>query len=177
GDEGDAVAESLVVALKPRHLLTARYTPGRPELEVNGLVTVELRQVDRLSIDRLERDVGAGKAEERSPRRLGTTLSRLVTLRASVGRLVLHDHDQEPRGLRRARVLRDDMKVIRALVEGPAGTERYGGGGPHLHSPQSFPNIEKNQSVVAGGGGVSPPPPLPPLPRCRLFRPAPERRP
>src|SRR5215469_4440031 len=69
----------------------------------------------------------SGRAEKRPPGGLSTALARLVHLPTAARRLVLHYHDQELRGLRLARILRDAVDVIRPLVKGPSGTKRLNG--------------------------------------------------
>src|ERR1700730_7411039 len=66
-----------------RHLLAARYAPGCPKLEVDGLLSVETAEVDCLPIDRLEDHPRSRRADKIVPGGFGSLLTTLSVRRSA----------------------------------------------------------------------------------------------
>src|SRR6266699_1150473 len=63
-----------------RHLLTARYTPGCPKLQVDGFLSVETAQVNCLSIDGPEHHPRSWRADKIVPGGFGPLLTRHLSV-------------------------------------------------------------------------------------------------
>uniref|UniRef100_A0A193SBV7 Uncharacterized protein n=1 Tax=biofilter metagenome TaxID=1070537 RepID=A0A193SBV7_9ZZZZ len=75
GDDLDVVAQCLLNLFETGHLLPARDAPGCPELEVDRLLAIELRQVDVFAIDGGEACIRARLADQRGTRSLCAALA------------------------------------------------------------------------------------------------------
>ncbi len=90
----------LEAVLEVRHLLAAGHAPGRPELEVYGLVAVELAEIDGRAVDRLQQQRRRGRTDERPAGALGKSLARVLrTRRGCHAEGAEEHHEADPRAM------------------------------------------------------------------------------
>ena len=72
---------ALAIKLPPhgsRVRLTARHAPGRPELQIDCLLAIELAEINALPIDGLEHELRSQRAEQPASRAFGELLTACV---------------------------------------------------------------------------------------------------